>query len=441
MTKTLLRQAALLLFSALIVACSGLIASQEPALPATETNAPLSGTAAPATLPTGTPEPESVTTTPLAPAGIITLRVWLPPQFDPALDSPASELLRARLDEFTQAHPGVEVEVRVKASDGPGGLLDALSTANAAAPLALPDLIAMPRPMLETAALKGLLHPLDELSTAVADPDWYEYARQLARVQNSAFGLPFAGDALLMLYPTTMTTTIPMDWGSPLTSTLQLTFPAADPQALFTLALYQSAGGSVQDSQGRPALDIVPLSQALTFIANGASSGLFPNWLTLYETDAQSWEPYQTGQAQLAITWVSRWLQSSSDDDSITYLPTADGAAFSLATGWVWALSSSDPGHQLLAVQLAEFLTTPEFLAEWTYAAGYLPPRPSSLDAWPQTSQTAALSELASAARLIPSSDLLAALSQPLKQATIEVLKQQTGPVEAAQKAAEELTK
>jgi hypothetical protein len=73
----------------------------------------------------------------------------------------------------------------VKALDGTGGLLDALVSANAAAPLALPDLVLLPRPLLESAALKGLLHPYDGLSSLMDDPSWFDYARQLAHFKSS----------------------------------------------------------------------------------------------------------------------------------------------------------------------------------------------------------------------------------------------------------------
>ena len=104
----------------------------------------------------------------------------MPPEFDPASSKPAGKILQSRLGEFTNRRPGVRIEVRVKETSGTGGLLDSLTTASAAAPQALPDLVALPRPELETAALKGLLHPFRDLSTPIEDPDWFEYARQLA---------------------------------------------------------------------------------------------------------------------------------------------------------------------------------------------------------------------------------------------------------------------
>ena len=102
--------------------------------------------------------------------------------------------------DFEAEHPGLELEVRIKADEGELGLVNALSVTSMAAPSALPDLIALSRPALETAALKGLLHPIDGLSTALDDPNWYEYARQLGHIQNTGYGLPFAGDALVLVY-------------------------------------------------------------------------------------------------------------------------------------------------------------------------------------------------------------------------------------------------
>src|SRR3990172_8842538 len=172
---------------ALILAagCAGLPVDVAPTL-----------SAAPPASATPPPTPQITNT----PSGRKVLKLWLPPQFDPNLDTPASQILKARLEEFTARRPDVRVEVRLKALQGTGGLLDSLITASAAAPLALPDLVALPRPVLETAALKGFLHPFDDLINDLEDPDWYDYARQLARLQDSQFGQPFAGDALILVY-------------------------------------------------------------------------------------------------------------------------------------------------------------------------------------------------------------------------------------------------
>ena len=89
---------------------------------------------------------------------------------------------------------------RIKALEGAGGLLEILVAANVAAPLALPDLVLLPRPTLESAALKDLLYPYDGLTNIMDDASWFEYARQLAHVQSSTYGIPFAGDAMVLAY-------------------------------------------------------------------------------------------------------------------------------------------------------------------------------------------------------------------------------------------------
>ena len=112
-------------------------------------NAPTTPKANETVLPTTTGVPAHAT----QPIGGLLVRIWLTPEFDPEGKGTASGLLKARLEEFAAENPEVRLEVRVKAVDGSGGLLDSLVAANAAAPLVLPDLVLLPRPLLESAAL------------------------------------------------------------------------------------------------------------------------------------------------------------------------------------------------------------------------------------------------------------------------------------------------
>jgi len=375
------------------------------------------------------------------PSGQVTLRLWVPPQFDPASDTSAGSLLRSRLDQFTAVHPEVKIEVRLKVVEGPGGLLEALSTAGAAAPLALPDVVALPRPLFEAAALKGLIHPFNDQPSPLDDPDWYEYARELGRLQNSTFGLPFAGDALVLVYRRGLILLPPLDWTSLLKTSGPLIFPAADPMALFTLALYQSSGGLVQDELGRPVLDMNTLSQVLTLYRDAGQIGLMPYTLTQFDTDDQVWTAYQADQTLMVITWISRYLNNGATASAsrAALLPTSNGAPFTLATGWMWALASTQPERQALGAQLAEFLSSGDFLAEWSLSIGYLPTRASSTAAWSDSELQSLASQASRAAHPIPSTDVLASLGAPLSQAVVQVLKQQSSPSTAAQEAADHL--
>lgn len=439
----------LVIFSLLLASCSGAEPTQRA-----------SGTGFPTSLASQTaasrPSAEvvtspPVTTSPAQPAGplagtpsdpvgrAVILQVWVPPQFDPASGTTAGDLLAERLLSFSRRRPGVRVDVRVKAVEGPGGLLDTLTTASAAAPLALPDLVALPRGLMETAALKGLLHPYDSLSLAMEDEDWYDYARDLARIQNSVFGLPFAGDALLLVYRPAIIPTPPADWVSALQASGPMIFPAADTQALFTLAMYQAASGEVRDDQGRPFLDVQPLTDVLSFYNDASQAGLMPFWLTQYASDDQAWDAMVENRANLAVTWASRYLGNMLADTSAAPMPTKSGSPYTLATGWVWAMAAPAEKQQL-AAQLAEFLTDSDFLARWSQAAGYLPSRPSSLQGWENSSQQKIAADVLNSAHLYPPTDILSSLGPALQGAAVQVLKDQAEPLIAAQQAVNALS-
>ncbi len=386
----------------------------------------------PEVIPTATatrvPTPENTPT----PEGPLTIELWLPAEFDPNSGSPAGNILQARLDEFTQRRPNTQIEVRLKALEGPGGLLDSLIAASAAAPLAMPDLVALPRPALEAAALKGLLRPFNELIEPIEDSDWYGYARQMARLQESTFGIPFAGDALMLVYHTTNIPVPPRTLSDTLASPGAFLFPAADPQALFTLAQYQASGGAVLDEQERPTLEAMPLTEVLTYYHTAATSGLIPLEATQYQTDDEIWEVFNAGNADMIATWASDYYDNMLGNTAGSPLPTASGRYSTLATGWVWALATPEPQHQQISVELAEFMSEGDFLARWTTALGYLPTRPSALANWSTATQRMLAGEIVTDARLIPSSDVLNSISPLLQKATLDVLKLQTDPETAA---------
>ncbi|RPI80494.1 MAG: hypothetical protein EHM41_22630, partial [Chloroflexi bacterium] len=195
----------IIFFIVTAAACSGVpdvVITDTPQETALQTDVP--------PVPTVTLDPaESIDET-----GPLTLRVWIPTEFDPNAGTRSSELLNARLSEFSSRRSDIRLDVRVKAVDGPGGLLDALTAASSAAPKAVPDLIAIPRFLMETAALKGLLYPFDGLTSLPDADDWYGYAREMAVIQDSTFGLPFAGDALALLYQSSIFEETPADFAS-----------------------------------------------------------------------------------------------------------------------------------------------------------------------------------------------------------------------------------
>jgi len=361
---------------------------------------------------TSTPKPD-VTETPRPANEPRILRVWLPAQFDPNAGTESADLLKQRLADFETQHPGLEIEVRIKAEEGEANILNALSVTSMAAPSALPDLVALSRPALEAAALKGLLHPIDGLSSTLQDPNWYGYARQLGQIENIGYGLPFAGNVFALVYRSELGELT--NWDEILASEALLSFPAGDSQGLVGLSLYASAGGEIVNSQGLPTLDQQALTRTLTLIQDGLGASMLSPSIAIAGTDVQALQLYRDRNASMVITWASNYRPVS--DEQIMPLTGLDETPYSFATGWMWSLAGSNTENQALAVELAEYLIADDFIGEWTREAGYLPTRPSSVDG-----QNPTLAALIESAKPIPSNDVLSVLGQLMQDALIRVL-------------------
>lgn len=385
------------------------------------------------TTPTSAPVKISATTTPdgtnpetADEAEPRVLRIWLPPQFDPSAETEAGEILRARLATFESRRPDLILDVRIKAAEGPAGLLDALfSTQNAARTL-LPDLVALPRPALERAALQGILHPIDGLSTLLDDPDWFPYARPLAHIQNSAYGLPFSADLFGLAYrPAEDAPALPT-LESLLVQESQILFAADDPQAQLSFCLSSIAGNPMRDEQGLPDLNPDELTNLLTFYASENISKKSSE----IETRESLWEIFNTHPEIATTVWTSNYFDRMPADVQIVPIPAPNGERCALATAWSWALAGSSPDLQPAAVELAEYLSDSTFLAAWTVALGTLPTRPTAL-----AENEINLHALSLAAQPIPSNDIAESLGEIFRVATMSVLREQVDPSAAAQAA------
>jgi ABC-type glycerol-3-phosphate transport system substrate-binding protein len=187
-------------------------------------------------------------------------------------------------------------------------------------------------------------------------------------------------------------------------------------------------------------LDTSVLEHVLDFYQDGSQSQLTPYWLTQFQNDAESWQAYKEGRAPMAVTWMSRYLKELQADMAATPLPTLSGDDYTLASGWVWSLASPDAQKQALSTELAEFLSDSEFMAQWTAEAGYLPTRASALRSWKDAAFQSLANQILLSAQLFPPEDLLTSLAPALERATVEVLKQENTPRQAAEEAAQSLT-
>jgi ABC-type glycerol-3-phosphate transport system substrate-binding protein len=389
-------------------------------------------------IPTPTPVPTPTQATPGIDAPI-TLKLWVSSEFDPTAETEAAQILRARLDEYSQLHPGVRVDTRLKSTTGPASLIESLSTAGSAAPLALPDLVLLSTDDAQIAAKRSLIYPLQTEIDFSLENDWYQFPGGLTLNQDQTFGVPFALDAMVMVYRPNQTENPPVTWSEFLEVGQRLMFPAASPQALFTILLYLSEDGQITDEEGGFALDATALESVLSFYSRAQTSNLAPYWLTQLEDEQVVWDYFMENRTELAVTWMSKYLQEAPENAAAGVIPTQTGATFTLAKGWVWSVAAPSAERQAAAEELALFLSEPEFIGRWTQALGYLPVHPSALAAWEAGPAQSLASVVLPSAVPLPEFTDLSMLGPAFQQAVNAVLKQEMSVSEAAAAAINQL--
>lgn len=366
------------------------------------------------------------------------LTIWVPPQFSPYDETETSQLLSDRLKAFMLENPQVNLDIRVKAASGAASILDTLTYASQVAPDGMPSLVLMSRSDLETAVQKGLVQTIEEVSTQIDESDWFDFAQDMGIVQGTAYGLPFAADALGLVYRDASLTSSQPDWDELMVQFNSLVFPAADPSVLTTLALYLSAGGAIQDTQGQAFIDVDVLTLVLEAYQQGLNLGLLSTSLLDLQSDDQAWEYFQTSEAEGLITWASRQLQND-QSLKLALLPMLNGTSITLAKGWVWCLVEQDPQKKEYAGLLAEYMVDPDFLMSWAPISGYLPVRPTSVSGWENTVTQGIINDMLASAQIRTNSSQLSLINTSLKTAVQEVLSWQSVPAESAQKAMDSL--
>ena len=392
----------------------------------------------------------AVTETPVAPEETATLQpsssektvftVWVPPQFDPQNGTPSGELFKSRLEEYSSQNPSLTIDVRVKDLSGPGSILNTLRTAQEAAPGALPDVIAIPRALMEKTAEEELIIPFGEYAAFFEEKSWYSFADQLAVYNEKTYGIPFAADILVYAYQSGSFENPPGTWEELLSTSQVMIFPASDSDALVTLAFYESLGGEFAQLNDAYLVDRTPILEVLTFYQQAHQEEVMPFWLTQFETDQQAWNAYTERRSTQVITWSSSFLQANAPNTTLAALPTSNGKAFSYTTGWVWSIVDRGSEQVDVGVQFIDFFTEERYLAEWTTEAGFVPPLSSSMNFWGKAEvETNFFERVLPAANLIPSQKFLDHAGLVFQEAVISVLEDQMDPEEAVSQIQDQL--
>jgi len=397
-------------------------------------------TSAPTASPTASPTAPPVLPSTLAPASATppptVISLWLPPFLAPDRLSESGALLQARLSDFEASHPRVRLIVRIKELEGPSGLLETLLLASDAAPAALPDLIILRAGDLAGAVDEERIVPYPAPLPAPDAATWYEFAVESAQVDATRYGVPSSSQTDVLVYDRQALGRPPASWSDVLGSPAPFLFPAADPQAAFTLAQYLALDGQLSEPEGSPAIDPAALEEVLKFYGSAYNAGTLPLTSRQYQSSSQTWTTFEERRATSAVAPLEAWMATSLEDAAASALPTRHGSGIALTTTWSWAVVTLDAERQAIAVELIEWLSEPSFLGPWTHSLGTLPPNGVALDAWPEGPATDLANQLVSIARPMPFGEVIDAVGPAMWRAVDAVLSGGLAPQAAALQAA-----
>lgn len=328
----------------------------------------------------------SVSPTPSRPSTVssaITLTLWTTEDFFPTEDSDSGQILAQQWQAFQAAHPNVTIEHILKKPYGKGGILDFLSTAHAAAPTVLPDLVILDSLELDEAAEVGLVQPLDKLVSSELQQDLFPFA--LRSFNGQLMGIQFEADVEHLIYNTSKIDSPPMTWREVISDRVAYIFPVGGEGGLVNdafLIQYLAIGGRLDDGSGKPALDQDALVQVLQFYQDGLEAGVIPLSVLEFEDLDDCWLIYVSAKAAMSNVSSAKYLADRSllKNTSFAAIPTRDGNVGTLSKGWALAIVTEDPARQAVAAQLIEWLLEPENNADWNLAAGHLPTRQAAFD-------------------------------------------------------------
>ena len=336
-------------------------------------------------LPVGTPDVSApITTT----ENNLAVTVWMPSEIMNRTEA-GTAVLEHQWLAYRFARPDVVLTVEQKTWQGQGGILNYLRAGKNVAPAILPDLIALPTNQLAAAANEELIYPVGEWLDSDLVDDLYPAARRLGRIEEELIGYPFALTNLshLVYHSELITDTLPVTWTEMVRSGQgQFAFPGSGSMgAVLVLQFYLASGGTLVNDAGQPAIQVEPLTEALSQFSVAQDQDFLPLANNSLSTLADVWQLFQGDSSLLALTTADQFLtlHSAEFQPIYTRIPGLQGPLTPRVDGWAWAISTTDPGRRTLALELVTLLAANENLGEWSYASNVLPSHRGAFEFWP----------------------------------------------------------
>ena len=367
-----------------------------------------------------------------ADAGPQPLKLWLPAPLISDESDAAYELLSAHASQFAEANDSA-VELRIKATEGVGGIMSTIRAGQEVAPAALPDLALIHRRDFTPAQAREHLQSLETLFSASLFKDLggrISFGQIPLEGDLALYGLPFLYDMLISAHHQTIARASQgLRFADVLASEAAFRFPAARANGLNQTFYHQYlAAGGESPNEGGMTIDEAALGRSLQFYEALLAGGLVSPDVLSYQSPEAYLDEFALGDesAQLAILNVSDYLSLIVEQERsllASEIPTADGNGSAILTGWLWVMVTPDRNRQTRAARLIEWLLEPAFHAELARALRLLPSQPAILgDSLPAAADGETLSRLLAEAALPLPEGEGGAVPRLMQEALIDVL-------------------
>lgn len=411
-----------LVIGSLLVACSPGQAAQETG---SNVTTEAISTASPTPVPViQAPTPTTIVSpTPPEPTRMV---IWWPEPLSPLDNSDAADLLSQQISAFQTAQGNIEVELRLKAVDGLGGIMSTLRAASPVAPGALPDLTLLRRSDLQAAVQAGLVYPLltNELSSTIMD-DLYPAAQALGQVDGQMYGLAYMLEAQHMAFQPQGSGQPPATFDDFLNAGITFALPVAQTSQIngVLLTQYLDAGGKLPQD-GLNDIDPDALLQVLQFYEQAVVHGLIDPAALNYASPADYQAALVSGTLDAGVVTSTRFLNLLKAGTQLDFgpVPTASGATVGQVDGWILVITTSSADRQGLAMRFLNWMLDASRQGDYSRTINMIPSQRDALQTWPESNYLDFVRQLLDNALLPLSDSEGGAIARAVQNALVSVL-------------------
>jgi len=355
------------------------------------------------------------------------LVLWLPEFFNPLEDSSAGSVIEGAFFQFEQNHPGLSLDVQIKTEFGQTGFLSYLRAAQRVAPSIMPDLILVHSSQLWQIADLGIV-PALEPHEGLDHDAYFPFAVEAITYRDQVYGVPYAANVLHSVVNAETFDAPPANWDEILAQDTRYLFPAGGVEGIrlgSAIMHYLAAGGELEE-EGGSAVDLNALETLFEFLILGRERGIIPDTVLEHVSYDSLWSAFRANPGDMAIITSQDYLLEAGNSRFLySTPPTADAETITtIGNVWAFAVLTRDEERRELALELVEYLQTPDIHAAWSQAAQRLPTQPEAFARWVgQSEYFVFLESLMPAAQAIPSGRPFADFARRLHNAQAGLLR------------------